>query len=207
MLLDIHFHNFETIAPATQANFVKDILPLISTGLLLFYFIFDRYIGHKLRIEEKKRNWYFKAFFENSIKKIDDFFEECESIVKNELESRLKRLSENEVLVEGEVKDTRTAQEKLSDSKRRFEYTVLQVIQTSYPKLALNLGGILLNIEDEGIIAIESNNEDIDAYWIFLSKLTIHKSLLLSKMSEPALGSPRQKNWFKSKFNFKNKNQ
>jgi hypothetical protein len=168
--------------PANSNSFVKDVLPYISTGLVLLIFLYDRIKGHKQRKEESRRTWYFKAFFENSVKKIDEFISNCDLIVEMEINEKLG------LTVKGiDPSDRRSAQERLSDCKRRFSLNVIQVLQISYNNLFENLEEILRNIEDEGILAME-NVKDKDQYWKFSQSLNTNKALILAKMSEPALG-------------------
>ncbi len=174
---------YNTVNPAQKQDLFFKYLPLLSPIIVIATFFFNNWYNVVTKRKESKRNWYFKAYFEPSLKKVEEFFTAADNEVKSALElyqvsSTWKEDARIEFIGECLLK--------LADLKRRFSIEVLSVLQSPYPKEFAKLEIILNNFEDAGSDAFTSPPIE-DAYFIYLSKINKIKGEIINTLSGPAL--------------------
>lgn len=170
------------INDANTMNF-KDFFPLISSGVVILIFIFDRVLGYKLRKKELERNWYFKVLLEPKLENIDRFFIEIESQINisiKELEA-LDFDDGRSDYIDNQMKHIVNFKE----LKRKFELEVLKPILSRYSGINSELIDVINNIENDYTSEIDSVLIKPFDLIAFTKNLYEHKAELLDVLYKP----------------------
>lgn len=121
----------------------KYMIPLIGTLTVILLFGLERLLSYKIRKKERKINWYYKAFIDPSMDKINSFFDQTK-----------KTYQDSAILLQSQIGlanfSDRKAHEigKFQIEKRDFEDETLLPIVTTYNKIGSDLTNVVLEIED-----------------------------------------------------------
>jgi len=189
MIIAIISNNILVIGPAIKQDlFFQYFLPLVGPTIVIATFWMNYKKDKKNKRKEAKRAWYFKAYFEPSIKKVEIFFDDSAALMSEAIET-FNKSYEDDVNMEDRIRMVTLALANLASKKRRFLIEVVDVLKISYKDEALMIEELLNEFEDAGTtvfgkldIAIES-----DRFFIYLSEITTLKALLIKNLSRPAL--------------------
>jgi hypothetical protein len=182
IFLDI-INVYKSSSPASKQDLLFKLLPILSPIIVIITFLFNNRYNAKTKRIDSKRAWYFKAYFEPQMKKVEEFFVDAEKTVKHALE----RLDLNPHLYQGNDKIVFVGSVlyQLGNSKRKFEFEVLQVLQSNYPGIASELELILMNFEDANSNAFSNNGGD--SYFTYIKDINLIRAELIKCLSGPAL--------------------
>lgn len=121
----------------------KYIIPLLSTVTVILLFSLERILSFNIRKKERKINWYYKAFIDPNMDKINSFFDQAK---KNYLDSAIFLQSQYELSNFSDYKAREIG--KFQITKRNFEDEILLPIVTTYNKIGADLTNVVLEIED-----------------------------------------------------------
>lgn len=180
-----------------ESSYILSFLPLIAPLIVITTFTIDRIIAFKVRKKESKRSWYLKAYFDNSIKKVDEFFENSEKLMEDFLNEYMV-LSKKSSSKRNELKKLEflaNVNSTFTDLKRKFEINVLAIFHKQYPEIKHKVENSLLDYEDACTI-LSNNNIDIEnKFYEFIEILYNIKSNLIIALSEPVLDKKEHINW------------
>lgn len=162
-------------------DFVK-ISPLISTLVVIITFTISQIITTQSRNNELRRSWYFKAYFDVSVKKVDDFFDKCIEEIKISLKALEPVVDENDRLT-----ITSKSLEKISDDLRDFKVRVLQPLAGAYPEVFKNITIILDSFYDIHSSAFDKHPEGVDPFKVYLEEVATIKNNLMTILAVPVL--------------------
>lgn len=161
----------------------KDYFPLISSAVVILLFIFDRFLGYKIRKKELNRNWYFKVLLEPKLESIDGFFVEVEKKIKSSIKD-LKKIdfdNDKETYITSQLNHI----DGFKEIKRKFELEVLKPILSRYTKINVELINLVNDIENDFTTEIDSLLiKDFDII-DFTKKLYENKAILLDVLYKP----------------------
>lgn len=172
----------------SQANWVSTyLLPLVGPSIVVFTFYLNDKKDRKNKRKEAKRAWYFKAYFEPSLVKVEKFFND--SFV--EMEKAINDLNHNfsEKKIENRVSEVGLFLGTLAAKKRRFLIEVVDMLKLEYPKEAEKIENILMDFEDSGTAVFGEIKEMVEANMLFnyISVITELKAKMIQTLSYPAL--------------------
>jgi hypothetical protein len=174
-------------SPETSQDFFLKYLPILSPLIVIATFIFNNRYDRRNKKKEAKRSWYFKAYFEPNIKKIEDFFTQADKKLED------GKNAYNLKIASGNSKDNNNiiaeTLNELSKLKRKFSHEVLDIIKPAYPNEFNLMTNHLLDFEDAGTDVFDDVGNIIDdqKYYIYVSKLSEIKAKLIKVLSGPAL--------------------
>ena len=175
---DIIIHN-----PAAKQDFFAKYIPLLSPIIVIVTFVVNNRYNVRAKKAESKRAWYFKAFFEPQIKKVEDFFNESGLYQKKVLDVYQEHL--DDWTTEVRTNYIGEALFELANKKRKFEAEVLEAFKLSYPDIFSDIEIILMAYEDAGSEAFENNSTD--RYFTYLTKIYKMRTEIINVLSGPAL--------------------
>lgn len=172
-------------------DFIR-ISPLISSLLLVVTFTISQVIAHYSRKNELRRSWYFKAYFDSSLEKVNDFFKVSDELVK-------KSLKKLETIDDPEDKQNYVTKklEKISDSQRKFFVEVLDPLKGAYPDIFRHLDFILQSFFDVHSVAFDKKDSPQEAYSAYTTEITAIKNDLMAFLSIPVLKNKQSKKLIK----------
>ncbi|WP_432712710.1 hypothetical protein [Pedobacter sp.] len=173
--------------------FLKSILPLLGPALVVFTFSMNYSKDRKNKRKEAKRAWYFKAYFEPNIKKVEVFFDESSVFMEKSIENfnsqYIHYSLDARVAVVAEVLGA------LASKKRRFLIEVVDMLKLAYKKEAGKIELILNDFEDSGTNVFDNIEQTIDpdSFYKYLSEITEIKARLVKTLSKPAILKDKKK--------------
>lgn len=165
------------------------VSPLVSSVIVILIFIISQLLANWSRRNELRRSWYFKAYFDVSLKKLEDFFQLCNADVK-------KSLIDLKEIQDGNDKITHVTKtlENISDRQRDFNTQVLLPLMGAYPRTFKNIGIILDNFYDIHSEVFDTPVGDKDPYKEYLEKLALIRTNLMTFLAVPVLENKESKN-------------
>ncbi|MFV8379318.1 hypothetical protein [Flavobacterium sp. LB3R33] len=161
----------------------KDFFPLISSGIVLLIFLYDRWLGSVIRRKELNRSWYFKVLLEPKLENIDTFFVEIEKQINisiTELGS-LDFDNDKSTYIKSQLKYI----DKFKELKRKFELEVLKPILSRYTEINTELITVINEIENDFTFEIDNLLiKDFDLV-DFTKTIFEHKATLLDVLYKP----------------------
>ena len=178
-----HIDSQYILNPAVKQDLFFKYLPALSPLIVIFTFVFNNRYTVKTKKKESKRNWYFKAYFEPNLKRVEEFFNFAESEMKTAVEtySKSTKWSTNR-----KVEFVSKTLAILFDAKRKFSIEVLSLIMPAYPNEFSDLENSLNDFEDACSDAF-TTPPNSEAYFDFLFKITKIKGEIINVLSKPAL--------------------
>ena len=169
--------------PAPKQDFFFKYLPLLSPLIVILTFFLNNLYNVVTSRKERRRNWYFKAYFEPNIKKVEEFF----SLADSEMQTALATYTHgNDWPSNDTIEFISTTLQTMADAKRKFSIEVLTVLKPAYPESFSDLETILNDFEDACSDAF-TNPPSAEAYFQFITKINIIKGDLIKTLSGPAL--------------------
>lgn len=162
--------------------------PLISSVILIITFIISQLIAQYSRKSELRRSWYFKAYFDSSLEKIDEFFKSCDTIIKKSLKkvSTLESEEEKQTYVTKQL-------EKISDTQRKFQMEVLYPLKGAYPETFKHLDLILESFYDIHSKVFDSDRDSEAIRNAYISEIINIKSRLMAFLAIPVSKSKQSR--------------
>jgi molecular chaperone GrpE (heat shock protein) len=182
-----------TVPKEVPKDFFTVYLPIISPVVVILTFTINTILTFYFKKQESRRAWYFKAYFESNLKKIEDFFAVVDKTMKESLLEHFQRF-ENSQRDDQKIVYVSSVLSAIRDLKRKFEIEVLESLQYTYPETFKDILEIMLDFEDAGSQAFTTLNAN-DPYFEYISTVSKIKSNLIMVLSEPAIGKSK----FKSK--------
>jgi hypothetical protein len=182
-----HIYSIYNIGTSDDHSFVKDILPILSALLVVILFIWDRVADVRNRRKELIRTWYFKAHLEPNTTKVNDFFDDVEKLIDDEI----PKISGLTAAGGTPLIEITVVLKSISDLKRHFSHQVLIPLKSTYSKIFENSEEILRDIEDLASIALTTTGTDSDKFEKFYLALFQKKAELLKQLSQPILGKSK----------------
>lgn len=149
----------------------KDYLPLISPVVIVLLFGIERYLSYKIRKREVERTWYYKVLIDPSLNKINDFFNQAQSIYSD---SCSLLLASNQLPHDKYISLKSTQIGEFQKVKRAFDTDVITPINNRYPKVGMELQNRLLDLEDKFSNSIDNelfSQDDIDTFFDTVSEV------------------------------------
>lgn len=171
------------INPVVKQDLFVKYLPLLSPIIVILTFFLNNIYNVKTKKKESKRNWYFKAYFEPNIKRVEEFFNQADSDMKAAVEAYQKSIKWSS---DRRVEFISKTLAKFSDAKRKFLIEVVSLIMPAYPKECSDLENSLNEFEDACSDSF-TNPPNPDAHFEFLKKITLIKGKIITILSKPAL--------------------
>jgi hypothetical protein len=176
------------INPAEKRDlFLTYILPLVGPAIVVFTFYKNYKKDSKNKRKEARRAWYFKAYFEPSLKKLETFFDESTQIaeagIKDFNQAFQGSTLEENILLTAEIQGC------LAAKKRKFQIEVVQTIRIAYPKQAERSDELLNDFEDAGTSVFSNPEAEIpdENFYQYILEITNLKARLIHILSKPAL--------------------
>ena len=173
---------------ATQTNLISTyFLPLVGPAIVVFTFYLNDKKDRKNKRKEAKRAWYFKAYFEPALVKVEIFFNESALAVEVAIAELNKDFDEK--ASEKRIGEVGIFLGTLALKKRKFIIEVVDMFKFEYPKEAIEVEKILMDFEDAGagiFGKLESIIEPGKLY-DYISVITEQKAKMIQTLSHPAL--------------------
>lgn len=157
-------------------SFYKEIAPYISSFVVILIFAFDRLLGYRLRKKELERTWYYKVLLEPNLEKIDSFFKDTLSNIKDSYKTLQSiNFEENRSHY---IKVQLLELEIYKKTKREFELDVLQPIYSKYNVVNSDIQLTIEKIFDEyskiiGESILKNFNEGNFMDFLYLNKVEL----------------------------------
>lgn len=178
-----HIDIYNVTNPAAKQDFLLKYLPLLSPLIVIATFFLNNWYNVVTKKKESKRNWYFKAYFEPSLKKVDDFFSSTDTIIKEALDTYKDCINWSE---NNRLEFIGSKLLNLSDSKRKFSIEVLSLLKSPYISEFMALEIILNDFEDAASDAF-TFPPNPEAYFKYITKINEIKGKMIDTLSGPAL--------------------
>lgn len=140
---------------------IKDWLPLLSIGLTLGIFVYDRMLAARIRHREVHRNWYLKVLVEPNLARINEFY----SNIEGSFEEAARVLSGAVNLSHQEYRSLKLHQnERFTDAKRLLEANLLYPLRPQFPLLVEGVDQLFISLFDEFTGRLDKEaftNEDV----------------------------------------------
>ncbi|MFC1226654.1 hypothetical protein ACFE6N_22815 [Pedobacter sp. BG31] len=184
-LLEISYQIIKN--PGSSQDFFLKYLPVLSPIIVIATFIFNNRYDRKNKRRDANRSWYFKAYFEPNIKKIEDFFKEADNKLIEGKDLFNKNFKSNKKTKNNQVIATTLSE--LSKLKRKFSFEVLEIIRPAYPSEYQRMNELLMDFEDAGSDVFSDTQKEISdqIYFTYVSQISIIKANLIQVLSGPAL--------------------
>jgi hypothetical protein len=162
---------------------LKDFFPLISSGIVIGIFIFDRVLGYNIRKKELNRNWYFKVLLEPKLEAIDDFFMDTEKHIKKTVKE-LNKIDFDENKDEY-IKCQLNHIDDFKEIKRKFELEVLKPIISRYKTINNEINNVVENVVNEFTEEVDTLLISEFVFSDFSKKIYENKATLLDILYKP----------------------
>ena len=154
----------------------KAIAPFIGAIVVIFTFIIDRIINHKIRKSQIRRDWYTKFLVERNLNKIDEFYTKISD--QYEISASLTRL-QTDIF-------TSSQQNKVfQDLKEKFESDVISILVSSNDSLLYLINNEMINLSDIFIANLASGKNSSDEIQNVKNKISVNKSKLMKILFKP----------------------
>jgi len=185
MLFDIIYKLSEN--PEKSQDFFLKYLPALSPLIVILTFVFNNRYDRNNKRKEARRSWYFKAYFEPNLKKIEAFFDQADQILENGKNTFNKNFKSGKNSLNNKVIAATLAE--LSRLKRKFTYEVLEIIKPAYPDEFELMNNHLLDFEDAGSDVFDDTSKLVSdqQYFSYIATLSTIKANLINVLSGPAL--------------------
>lgn len=161
---------------------IVKISPILSTSIVIIIFIISQLIAHYSRKSELRRSWYFKAYFDSSLTRVNEFFKSCDDIIKKSLKKAIKieNLDNRQNYIAKKL-------EKISDDQRQFTNQVLYPLKGAYPEVFSNLELVLESFYDVHSNVFDGLELGDDAYQKYTSEVANIQNNLMTFLAIPVL--------------------
>lgn len=169
------------------ADIIKSV-PIISSFIVILTFIISQLISHYSRKIEARRAWYYKAYLEKSVDKVNTFFSDSKDIIKDAINvAQAKQIEE-------EKQNYITAcLELISDKQREFVFQTLYSFKGAYPKIFRDINLILNNYYDIHSKVFDVNDPNLDNYQQYLEDIGKVKNNLMTLLAIPVLNNKQSR--------------
>lgn len=144
---------------------------IVRTFLILALFVLGQYINFRFRRNEIRRSTYLKVFLEPNLDLISEYFDKLDKLADSVLSTDISELGDlddfHKFLVDKQLQ--------FSNHKTNLKFRFIDLISISYPKVSEKLNELIMGLEDEFVISIQSLNNSEDGIQDFRKKLVDFK--------------------------------
>lgn len=162
--------------------------PLLSSVLVILIFILSQLIAANSRKAELRRSWYFKAYLDKSIDKINEFFTDSRAIMTEALKDSANLMKE-----EDRSNYITAKLEAISDKQRDFKHQVLAPLQGYYPKLFKYIDTLLDGYYDVHSSAFDKLNDQTKALRDYLFETDMIRNNLMAFLATPVINNKQSR--------------
>ncbi len=154
----------------------KAIAPFIGAIVVIFTFIIDRIINHRIRKSQIRRDWYTKFLVERNLNKIDEFYTKiCDQYEESSILLRKQR----DVFAESQQGKA------FQDLKDKFESEVISIMTSSNENLQHPINNCMIALADIFIENLGLKKTSTDDISEVKNKMNKNKSDLMKILFKP----------------------
>lgn len=154
----------------------KAIAPFIGAIVVIFTFIIDRIINHRIRKSQIRRDWYTKYLVERNLNKIDEFYTKISD--QYEISASLTR-KQNDAFTSFQQNKA------FQDLKEKFESEVISILVSSNDSLLYSINNEMINLSDIFITNLALSKNSSDEIQSIKNKISTNKSNLMKILFKP----------------------